>query len=259
MVQVSCGTHPSIQRDSHRVFKLATQFLEAELPISLKYTTLDAFQHEPWLLQYASDIKATMRFWMTAVSTLPDEDSVCHGVVGALFRMAHDDTLGHHIPETAWNWLKKRSVLPRGCVGLEQGTSEDVVQRVQNLRDVELMASYLFVVWSEWSHVSPKGCAAMLRLIREELGGIDAAEYRADLIQRLNDVLPKLIPGSISERQYKGFMTALMAPTCTSRIVAPFRLLTCGCAGCHSKDLHVCASSSVPAVVCRSPGAPSSN
>ena len=47
-------------------------------------------------------------------------------------------------------------------------------------------------------------------LIREELGGIKAVGYRADLIQRLDCVLSRLRPGSDSKQHYEEFRTVLL-------------------------------------------------
>ncbi|KAF9644101.1 hypothetical protein BDM02DRAFT_1229982 [Thelephora ganbajun] len=84
------------------------------------------------------------------------------------------------------------------------------MQMVRELQDVELIASYLFVVWSESTDSWLANCSMMMTLIREELCGIEAAGYRADLIQRLDYVLSQLDPGSGQKQWYEEFRTALL-------------------------------------------------
>ena len=133
-----------------------------------------------------------MRLWMTAVSALPHTDDVSWSVVDTLLQMASWGDLRPHIPVSAWDWLKKRPILHPGSLGLIFGTEDTVVQMITELRDTELITSYLFVVWSEWNLIDPVCYTAILRLIRKELCGIGAAGYRIDLIQRLNHVMSQL-------------------------------------------------------------------
>jgi len=133
-----------------------------------------------------------MQLWMDAASALPYSNRVCQSMVEALLRMADNDDLQLHIPALAWDWMKKRpllspTALARSWFGL--GTCEHVVRIVRKLGDVELITSYLFVVWSELSSLTPDSYEAMLDLIRGELGGIGAVGHRADLIQRLDYVM----------------------------------------------------------------------
>ncbi|KAF9644088.1 hypothetical protein BDM02DRAFT_1229846 [Thelephora ganbajun] len=182
----------------------------AVLPISLKYVTPDLVRYESWHLWHANNINAMMRLWMAAASAVPYTDDIGRSVVDALLVMAYDDKLSPHIPVAAWDWLKKRPILPAGCGGLEWGAHSDVVQIVRELWDVELIASYLFVVWSEWTNLWKNGCPLMMALIKEELCGIEAVGYQEDLIQRLRYALLRLDPGSFKERYYVEFRRALL-------------------------------------------------
>ena len=118
-----------------------------------------------------------------------------------------------------------------------------MVQAVQKFGDVELIASYLFVVWSEWDGLPSWDCGVMLHLIRGELSGVGVGGHQEDLIHQLDRVLPRLRPGSHKKRHYEEFRTALLemnkeaAKTLTGmshRVVALFCLLTCACAGYQS-------------------------
>jgi len=127
----------------------------------------------------------------------------------------------------------------------------------RELGDMGLITSYLFTVWSKWSWIADSGFQMMLRLVREELGGIGAAGYRADLIQRLDDVLPQLEPGSNRKQQYEEFKVVLLEvdeeamKTLTGMSKSLHSVLSTNTCMCRiSLYLHVRASSSVPVVVC---------
>ncbi|KAF9644081.1 hypothetical protein BDM02DRAFT_3122143 [Thelephora ganbajun] len=149
-----------------------------------------------------------MRLWMATASAVPYTEDIGRSVVTALFGMAFLNLLRPHIPVPAWDWLKKRPVLDRS--GFNRGTRSDVMQMVRELQDVELIASYLFVVWSESTDLWLADCSTMMTLIREELCGIEAVGYRADLIQRLDYVLSQLGSWSYTKRWYEEFRTALL-------------------------------------------------
>jgi len=132
---------------------------------------------------------------MNAASALPYTDDVCESVVVALLRMAYSDELLSHIPLVAWGWLNKRPVLPPECVALLPPVEESVVQRIEQLGGVKLIASYLHIIWSEKNALLCDELSVMGRLIREELGGIGATGHREDLIRRLDHVLLQLDQG----------------------------------------------------------------
>ena len=236
---------PSSSPISHWTPELGGQLLQVVLPSSLKHAVLHTFQQEPQFMKHASDIDTMMRLWITAVTTLPYTDDVGRIVANTLLQMAADDELLPHIPTVAWDWLKKRPLLRPGCWGLVPGSENGVILKVRKPGDVELTTSYLFVIWSEWRRSGwgsfrPSDCKAIFRAIREELSGVGAAGYRADLIQRLDHVLSQLEPGPMSEekairQKYKEFREALVEVdeeatqilTGMSRTAtAPFRLLT---------------------------------
>jgi len=246
---------------------MSARLIEVVLPVSLNYATLDSFRHQYWLLHHASDIDAMMQLWMTAAAALPYTGDIGQSVVDTLLQMASDRHLLSHIPVLAWDWLKKRPLLHPECKGLRWGTDKEVVQTVRKLGDVGLITSYLFIVWSKWSWILHPEFQVMLRLVREELSGIGAAGYRADLIQRLDDILPQL-ESRFGERkqQYEELRTALVEvdekamKTLTGMSHSRRSVLFTNVCMCRrSLYLHVCASSSVPVVACRPPGTHSSN
>ena len=167
----------------------------AALPISLKYEMLGAFRKCWSFLRHGSDIGVMMQYWVTAASELPDTHDVHESVVHSLLEMAFDEGIRPHIPVVAWEWLKKRPALNHGSSVLWDGGSEQVVQVVRTLGDIELIMSYLFVIWSEWNALRSNDCEGMQRLIREELNGVRAARCRVELIQRLDYILSQLDQG----------------------------------------------------------------
>lgn len=79
---------------------------------------------------------------------------------------------------------------PRRSKGAEGG----VVRQVRALKDLELLKSYLLLVWSEWVYIDDPsgGLAEMQATIREDFGGIGMWRHRKDLIKRLDHVLWRL-------------------------------------------------------------------
>jgi len=151
-----------------------------------------------------------IQLWMAAASALPYTNDVGQSVVDTLLQMAFESDLQPYIPALAWDWLKKRPVFDSWCQGHSLGATGGVAQRVRKLGDVELITSYLWIVWSEWSQITGSELQVVLCLIREELGGIGAAGYRSDLIQRLDDILPQLQPESTRKQQYEEFRMVLL-------------------------------------------------
>jgi len=135
--------------------------------------------------------------WAGAVSAVPFTEEVGQNVIDALLQIASVDLLRPHIPVGIWAWLKKRSPLPPECTGRSEGTKEDVVRHVRELGDIEILKSYLLLVWSEWNPIysKPEGLAEMQVAIREDFSGIGMGRDREDLIEQLDHVLGQLDRG----------------------------------------------------------------
>ena len=186
----SCRILAAFSLISYWILTTAPQRLKVVLPLWFEYPILAAFKYGRQFARHASDISGIMQLWMEAASAVPYTDDVCGSVVVGLLNMASSDELSSHIPLVAWNWLNKRPVLPPECIALLPEATESVVQTIHRLGGVELIASYLYIIWSE--ERTPWDQDVMDRLIREELGGIEAAGYRIDLIRRLDHVLLRL-------------------------------------------------------------------
>ena len=176
----------------------------AALPISLKYVTLGTFQACCYFLKCGSNVGDMMQRWIAIASELPDTHDARDNVVKGLLRMASQEELRPYLPVVAWEWLKKRPVLGCETGPFRYGDWESGLQMVQTLGDIELITSYLFVIWSEWNPLRCSDCEGMQRLIREELNGIHAVGYRGDLIQRLDYVLSQFDRGYEYLRSHQG-------------------------------------------------------
>jgi hypothetical protein len=70
-----------------------------------------------------------------------------------------------------------------------------VVRHIRGFGDIEILKSYLLLVWSEWDSVGDSGLAEMEIIIRGEFCGITKQHHREDLTERLDHVLAQLDRG----------------------------------------------------------------
>jgi len=127
--------------------------------------------------------------WAAAAAKIPYTEEVGQSVVDALLHIASVDSLRPHIPVGIWAWLKRRPSLPPECSGRSKGSERDVVCHIRALGDIEVLESYLVLVWSEWDPILSDGFVEICTSIREDFGGIGMEHYREDLIKRLDHVL----------------------------------------------------------------------
>ena len=133
-----------------------------------------------------------VRRWAAAALVVVDTEEVSQYVVDTLLQIASICSLRPHIPIGIWVWLKKRPSLPPVCLGRRCGTTPDTIRYVRGLGDVEILRSYLLLVWSEWDDLCIGGLDEMETAIREEFGGIWVRGHRKDLYDRLEYVLERL-------------------------------------------------------------------
>ena len=136
-----------------------------------------------------------IRPWIAALPKVPYTEEVGEGVVDTLFQIAAEDELLPQVDISVWSWLNKKPPLPPTCLGRAFGSYSHVVKAVRELKDVEILKSYLLIVWSEWDSLWPRGFDEMCVSIREDFGGIGMGHHRAELTQRLDQVLERLILG----------------------------------------------------------------
>ena len=137
-----------------------------------------------------------VRRWGTAASVVPHTEEAGQSVIDTLLQIASDRALSPHIPINTWLWLARARSLPPVCRGRRVGTDEHVVWTVQGLNNIELLKSYLLLVWSEWDSLPTFGIYVMRTSFRDDFSGVRMAGHRAELIQRLDYVLEQLDRGS---------------------------------------------------------------
>lgn len=160
--------------------------------------------HVPWTWWSNED---TVAWWAAAASATPYTGEVGRSVVDTLLQIASNASLTPYISFSIWAWLKKQPSLPPICHGRSVGTKNHVVHRVRELGNVDILESYLLLVWSEWDTISAEGFAEMCTSIREDLGGIWMGHHREVLIKRLDSVLGQLDRGLGHLKQYKTTLT----------------------------------------------------
>ena len=140
--------------------------------------------------------------WAEAASAIPYTDMVGRCVVEALLEIAFINSLRPHVPVGIWAWLKKQPPLPPVCFGRFKGTTRGVVRGVRALGNVEILKSYLLLVWSEWDCVDLGGFTEMCTSIREDFSGIGMGRHRHGLVVRLDHLLRQLSWGLGYIRQH---------------------------------------------------------
>ena len=144
--------------------------------------------------------------WAKAASEISYMEEVGQTVVYALLYIASVDSLRSHIPINIWTWLGKRPSLPPECLGRSRGSSGEVVRQIRTLGDIEILKSYLLLVWSEWDHTDNQESGGLVEMqvsIREDFSGIGMWHHRQGLIKRLDHVLGKLNGGLDDPKQHK--------------------------------------------------------
>ena len=129
------------------------------------------------------------RIWAATVSTVPKEEEIAPSVVETLFQIAYHELLPPDLHSDAWSWLTLVPSLPPVCEGREKGIHLRVVQMVRDLKHIEILKSYLLLIWQVWDELSEDIYARMQTSIREDFSGIGMESHRADLLQRLDHVL----------------------------------------------------------------------
>ena len=157
----------------------------------------------PHILWYQlGDREDLVQCWVSAASAVPYSEEIAQCVVDMLLQIA-SECGPWYTPVNLWLWLTKRPSLPPICPGRYCGTSSSIVEAVRALNDIEVLKSYLLLVWSEWDTLYTDGFNKMCTLIRDDFGGFEMGHHRTDLIQRLGHVLGQLDRGLEYFQQYK--------------------------------------------------------
>ena len=176
----------------HHIEPLISTVLNEENYISLKQVIILASPNLPW--GRFVNPRHLIQPWAAAASAIPYTDDIGQSVVDALLQIAADPSLQPHIPADMWSWLNRPSSLPSACLGRFRGSDGQVVQVVRALGDIEILKSYLLLIWSEWDEPWQSGLNEMRASLREDFSGIGMGHHRQDLLRRLDDVLEQLDP-----------------------------------------------------------------
>ena len=135
-----------------------------------------------------------MQRWAEAEGMVPYTEEVAPSVVDVLFKT-------NFFPRVPFasigdgSWLTMRPTLPPICEGRRCGTSLEMARIVRRVQNIEVIKSYLLIVWSEWDELYDDGFKEMCALVREDFCGIGMGRHRGDLIQRLDHILGQLDRG----------------------------------------------------------------
>jgi len=138
--------------------------------------------------------------WVATISVAPRTEEVARDVVDALLQIAANPRLRPLIPADVWLWLNERPSLPSESKGRFVGGDRDIFRTVRGLNNIEVLTSYLTVVWL-WD--DDGGLAEMEMSVREDFGGIGAGCHRAELIQRVDYLLGEFSRFPEDDRWYR--------------------------------------------------------
>ena len=171
----------------------ATALLDKSSPSSLNRVIILMSPYISW--DHWLGTQNAVARWAMAASLAPYSEEVSQSVVDALLWVSGDETLRLHIPVDMWARLKRRTSLPPLYRGQSNGSQGNIVNHVRGLGDVEILKSYLLLVWSEWHDLWPDGLREMEISIRNDFGGIGMWCHRDDLVKHLDHVQLELDRG----------------------------------------------------------------
>jgi len=87
-----------------------------------------------------------VQLWTTATSAIPYTDEISQSVIDTLLQITSEDPLQLNIPIGMCLWLKMCPSLPPLCRGRSKGSTVDIVQTIQGLKEIETLKSYLLLI-----------------------------------------------------------------------------------------------------------------
>ena len=184
----------------HHIQPFLDKLFDGTSHISSERALLLVSPYMPWGSRNFGEDRA--RIWAVAASAVPKEEEFAPSVVITLLQIAFNELLPSHLYGDAWSWLKLRPLLPPICEKRLVGSHPHVVRTVRDLKDIEILKSYLLIVWSEWGYFSDDGYLEMQNSISEDFSGIKMNSHRADLLQRLDYILAEFDRGLQHFQQY---------------------------------------------------------
>ena len=177
--------------------------LGRETTVSSKRAAILASPHLPWW-QFENRGQL-IQLWAEAASAVPYADDIGRSVVDTLLQVACWKSPA--IPAGAWSWLNRRPDLPPACPGRYWGSTRAIFRMVRALNDIEILTSYLVLVWSEWDFLMPRGFDEMCASVREDFSGKEMGYYRSDLLRRLRHIRGELELGLEHIQRHKPGLT----------------------------------------------------
>ena len=159
--------------------------------------------HINWISTSLPDREILVTQWVATTSEVPYTEEVGQCVVDVLLQVAPWPFLLSHLPVGIWRWLERLPPLPPRCYGRTMGGEDCVLRHVRSLGDINILKSYLLLIWSEWDCPWPGGYSESPGLIRRDFGGIEMKGHREDLIKHLDRVLAQLDRGLVYLLQQK--------------------------------------------------------
>ena len=176
----------------------AVQFISTLLSEASPHAVMLVSPHIPWDRVTEGGL---IKQWAASVAPrIEKSEEAVQGVVDALLQIASQDKIAQYIPDDLWSLLTKRPSLPPICLGRSTGTHPRVIEAVLALGNIEILKSYLLLVWSEWDGLLLPSSVNMMRdiICGEFRGGfyeIRMGHHREDLVDRLDYVLGQLDRG----------------------------------------------------------------
>ena len=207
MINAICGVASKSKSGGfawHRIEPYITSWFDGSSPSSLDRAITIASPCVGWV--DGSYARGAVDRWAVAALATPYSEEVGQSVVDTLLQIAHQNFIRSHVPIEIWVWLKRRPSLPPVCRGRFYGTATPVVRYIRRLGDIELLKSYLLLVWSEWNLLYASGHTTMELAIREKFCGIEMWRHREDLTQRLDYVLGQLDRGVEYLREHNPYI-----------------------------------------------------
>ena len=142
----------------------------------------------------------TFAQWSTAALTtlaVPYMEDIDQSVADTLWWIMHDGALRQHIPVGIWLWSNKQTFIPPALPWHHRRDPrrQETVREFRALGNIEILKSYLLLVWLEWKKLGDSAFAEMCTSIREDFNGIGMGRHREDLRKRLDHVLGQLDQG----------------------------------------------------------------
>jgi len=184
----------------HRIELFVASILNVARPASMKLVAILASPHLPWATMNSEHL---IEPWAAAALAITYTDNIGQAIVDTLLQVASDHSLQPFLPPGIWSLLKKHPLLPPACMGRCQGSTQGVLQAVRALENLEILKSYLLLIWSEWDHLFCYAGGEMCASIRTDFSGIGMEHHRKDLLQQLDLVLGQLDLGLGHLQQHK--------------------------------------------------------